>query len=307
MWHDAVSQDDIRGVPLYVDADADGVRSTEGIVEILRSLPGALPRSKAREKREGRQRSLQSAAPLFSDDRADNALSEFGRRERDEYIGKLEAKLDDEVFRLFGLSEAERDLVDEMCNLGLDYMYRGRRSKAVAPLRVEADSCRFGGRGELIKCEGIGEELREYIRVFLDLWEPHLTQHKGWFRWRIVLSDSDATMLAIIFSTESTDDQQSVSSDDDQSTWTWILSDLAASCGQLAWARDVYIDGMLRLVTSNDIVIVKRNERRLWTRTAARATCLLICPPKSHFGGAVVWRIWMEWVGAPRRVVVEAQ
>ena len=37
------------------------------------------------------------------------------------------------------------------------------------------------------------------------------------------------------------------------------------------------------------------------------ATSLLICPPKSHFGGAVVWRIWMEWVGAPRRVVVEAQ
>ena len=45
----------------------------------------------------------------------------------------------------------------------------------------------------------------------------------------------------------------------------------------------------------------------LRTEIEALATSLLICPPKSHFGGAVVWRIWMEWVGAPRRVVVEAQ
>ncbi len=32
----------------------------------------------------------------------------------------------------------------------------------------------------------------------------------------------------------------------------------------------IYIDGMTRIVGENDIAIIKRNDRRLWTRTAAR-------------------------------------
>ena len=35
-------------------------------------------------------------------------------------------------------------------------------------------------------------------------------------------------------------------------------------------AKHIYIDGMTRIVGENDIAIIKRNERRLWTRTAAR-------------------------------------
>jgi hypothetical protein len=35
-------------------------------------------------------------------------------------------------------------------------------------------------------------------------------------------------------------------------------------------ARRIFIDGIMRIVTPTDIVIIKRNEQRFWTRSAAR-------------------------------------
>jgi hypothetical protein len=32
----------------------------------------------------------------------------------------------------------------------------------------------------------------------------------------------------------------------------------------------VYVDGLIRVVSDENIVIIKKNERRLWTRSAAR-------------------------------------
>ena len=48
---------------------------------------------------------------------------------------------------------------------------------------------------------------------------------------------------------------------------------------QSAGTQRIYIDGMVRVVADTDIVIIKRNERRFWTSSAARddaeATMLL--------------------------------
>ncbi|MFT3880668.1 MAG: hypothetical protein QM703_13515 [Gemmatales bacterium] len=45
-------------------------------------------------------------------------------------------------------------------------------------------------------------------------------------------------------------------------------------------ANRVYIDGLIRLVTDTDMVIIKRNERRHWTSSVARddaeATMLMV-------------------------------
>jgi hypothetical protein len=49
-----------------------------------------------------------------------------------------------------------------------------------------------------------------------------------------------------------------------------VLNLLGKSSLQAYHARRVFIDGMVRVVTKTDIVLIKRNERRLWTRSAAR-------------------------------------
>ena len=43
----------------------------------------------------------------------------------------LERELEDAVFDLYQLNTAERDLVREMCTVGLDLFYRNQRSEAV--------------------------------------------------------------------------------------------------------------------------------------------------------------------------------
>ena len=271
-WHNEVLQSDIRGVPFCADVDPSRLGRVEQIVQKLRMLPSVPARSvqteSSKKRPVGKRSQLQSE--MFAEEQRPVTADDFGGVSRDDYIRKLERELDDEVFDLFGLHDEERDLIHEMCDLGLDYLYHGRGSKAVEPLDVDRGSCRFGRRVDLAPSAGTGEELGNYIRVFLDLLEPRLEQHNGRLRWRVVLGDSDASMLAIIFSTESADDVQPAPTDDDQAAWTWVLNDLATSCGQQTWAKEIYIDGMLRLVTSHEIAIVKRNERRLWSGTAAR-------------------------------------
>ena len=77
-------------------------------------------------------------------------------------------------------------------------------------------------------------------------------------------------MLAVVFSTEDADDRLPRPTESDDMAWCNVLDSLDASSSHPFGSKRIYIDGMTRIVGENDIAIIKRNERRLWTRTAAR-------------------------------------
>ncbi len=49
-----------------------------------------------------------------------------------------------------------------------------------------------------------------------------------------------------------------------------MLQLLGKSSLQSYYAQRIFIDGAVRVVTPTDVVLIKRNERRLWTRSVAR-------------------------------------
>ena len=273
-WHNDLRPESILQIPVRLPITPSAWESALSIVDSLREFTVSQANGGSTDKghRKRKKAAGTSSQQLLQFEGAEPDLSASDHNDlpSGNDVRTLEASLDNVLFDIYELSEEERDLIREMCDLGLDHMYRGRNSEAVKRLQVHPNERRIGRRTDLARTKGIAVELRDYIRVFLELWEPRLKPQKGWLRWRVVLGDSKATMLAIIFSTESADDRLAVPTDDDESAWQWILNDLAQSCGQQAWAREIYIDGMLRLVTPHDMVILKRNERRLWTRTAAR-------------------------------------
>jgi hypothetical protein len=77
-------------------------------------------------------------------------------------------------------------------------------------------------------------------------------------------------MMAAIFQTESDDDLLEPPVQNEEYAWREVLTKLQKANRQPSWTDQVYVDGLVRVVTNTDVVIVKRNERRLWTASAAR-------------------------------------
>jgi hypothetical protein len=253
---------------LFMTSGSWGMWHHELKKDAIQSIPVRLPREKRTQER---------IAAIV------DRLREFQPTERDLFNGKghengeeaddlptLEEKLDEAILSLYELEEEEKDLVRDMCEVGLDLFYRGRESVAVSPLVGVAGNILVGRRGDLARSRGRRKEIEDYLDTFLSLWEPELAKIGGRFRWRVIRPDGESPMLAVIFSTETEDEPLPDPTDSAQQAWHDVLAKLGEASLQPFEARRIYIDGMIRISTETDIIVIKRNERRLWTRTAAR-------------------------------------
>ena len=77
-------------------------------------------------------------------------------------------------------------------------------------------------------------------------------------------------MIAAIFQTETAEEKLGDPTTSDDKAWEELLQKLETTARQKAGPQRVYIDGLIRIVSDQDILIIKKNERRLWTRSAAR-------------------------------------
>jgi len=194
----------------------------------------------------------------------DTSLPLFNQSHETETIASLERQLDDAIFDLYELNEAERDLVLDMCETGLEFFYRHSNSNAVKPLESYPQT-KQGFITDLPRQRDVEKGLEGYLYAFLDMWQSYL-EPDGVFRWRVVRPDNDP-MVAIVFYTQSTHNDLPLLQDDEA---LWV--DLKRIAKSSRWQINprIYIDGLVRLATDDEIIIIKRNERRLWTRSQAR-------------------------------------
>jgi hypothetical protein len=90
------------------------------------------------------------------------------------------------------------------------------------------------------------------------------------FHWRVLSPPSGAPLIAISFTARYKNDPVSNDSASDAQSWREILTTLdRVSINQIERSR-IYIDSFFRYVTETEILFIKRNEQRFWTRTAAR-------------------------------------
>ncbi len=165
-----------------------------------------------------------------------------------ERIHRLEKDLDDAVFELYGLGEAEVDLIRDMCDVQMDFFYNGEKSVAAQP----------------IDCRDAEED---YCRVFRRTWSSYLDPGTE-LRWRLHSSPGDHSMLAAVFTIHDESDELDSAPADD-SAWEDVLKRLDTALLHPVSSR-IYLDGMVRAATRDAIIVVKRNEKRFWTRSMAR-------------------------------------
>jgi len=161
------------------------------------------------------------------------------------------------------LNSAERDLVKEMCSGGLDLFYRHQDSDALRP--VIQPECSVGTLANIAQAD---DDLAAYLRTFLEVWNEELAPD-GELAWQILSPPSRALLLAVHFTTRFKKEPVPKAAGN-TNAWQRLLTNLEKNSLLPAGSSRIFIDTFFRHVTDREILFIKRNERRFWTRTAAR-------------------------------------
>ncbi len=196
-------------------------------------------------------------------------------------VKDYENQLDNTIFDLFDLSEDEIDQIKDMCEVGLDFFYNGIRSKYVNPVTIDVKD--IGRIGDLSHEKIIGN-LSYYLRPFLEMWN-HYYLPENELHWRIIRPD--VPLLAVVFELGKVGNPLPQTALDDKEVWNDLLGELNDNYSHPFGSNSIYIDSMVRFFSDQRIVIIKRNEKRLWTKTAARedAEAMLAIAIKKQRGG----------------------
>ena len=120
------------------------------------------------------------------------------------------------IFDLYQLNTAERDLVYELCTIGLDLFYRSGSSEALAEVARPERSV-----GTLRDVAEANAGLAAYLRVFLESWERELGADGELF-WRVLAPPSRAPLLAVSFGIY--DKKALLPNGGDQEEWRNVLA-----------------------------------------------------------------------------------
>jgi len=192
---------------------------------------------------------------------SDTSLNNLSGKE----IAKLERQLDDAIFKLYELNDAEIDLVRSMCDVTLPYYYSPHKSPAGKPILTKQMSKPYGTIESLPK----DMDFSEYLQVFIESWIPYLYEGTE-FGWQVHQPEQTDSMIAVVLSVEEENKQYSEYPNGDIKCWDDVLIELEDNLTQPFRSSRIFIEGMVRAVTDNFIMVIKRNERRLWTKSMAR-------------------------------------
>jgi len=234
---------------LFLTAGSWGLWHDEINWESLKALPIALP-----QDREQRSRLLQIV----------DQLRHLGDKQfpsvRPETVRDLEKQLDDVIFDIYELNRAERDVIRDMCEVEIEFLYYDRQSRGAKPLTLSTEE-----RGTQADITTKDEVLKDYLRTFLGIWSKDLGP-KANLDWQILLPHADSDIIALYI----TPNISSSPGFEAASSWSSVLERIEKNQLHMEGSRRIYIDTFIRSIANEEIVIIKRNEQRFWTQTAAR-------------------------------------
>jgi len=156
--------------------------------------------------------------------------------------------LDEAIFDLYRLSQAQRDLVRDLCESTLEFFYEGTSANA---MRVPDLT-----------------DLEEYRFAFVEIWRDILASKGKELEARIYLP-TGGLLCGVSFELRDlgcAEENEPVTSD---SEWKHWFARLGESLRHQYTSR-IFIDRVLKEVTESSMLIIKRSHRRLWTRSQAR-------------------------------------
>lgn len=238
-WHHEIHLEEILNLPVRFPKNKKIISKVVGIVDKLRTVTSG---------------------------NNDYGLFAINPPETEHKIRELEKQLDAAIFELYGLSDADQELINDTCDINLDFFYNDIKSTAIQKLELFPNYSQ-GIAENLFDRVDEQKGLEGYLHAFLQVWNREL-EPDGEFSWRVI-RPAKVPMIAIVFTTREKETPLPDISTADDEEWVRVLKQCAKTSLQPV-SRKVYIDGMIRVVSDTDIIIIKRDERRLWTRSHAR-------------------------------------
>jgi len=160
-----------------------------------------------------------------------------------------EAELDEAIFDLYQLNNQERDLIRDCCRITIPYFYDPIQSIGAQAFENVEDS-----------------EFQNYLETFCRRWEPYLDEGTE-MHWHGHIGANGNMVAAHFFIV---DKQLPPSDHPICHSWDDLLTSLNQSMKYSLETSSLIIEGMVHLLTDDGVVIIKRNEKRFWTKSKAR-------------------------------------
>ena len=179
-----------------------------------------------------------------------------------------EQELDKAVFELYCFNEQQKDLISDCCEVTLPFFYKPFDTmpavKNSDPSWLET----------------------YYAHIFSRRWNAYL---KDGMEMRATLHvGAHDNMVALEFFPADKSDPWDLNPKKD--SWQNLLDQIGNALPQPMGVSQVIVDGVVHAVSDHAIIIIKRNERRFWTRSLARedadsTLCKRMLVPKIDGGG----------------------
>lgn len=163
-----------------------------------------------------------------------------------------EYELNEAVFKLFELSEEQKDLVRDFCEVTLPFYYEPYSSLGANPA-VEEDTDNLWIKGG-------------YIDVFTQRWNAYLDS--GMEMRALQHINTHKTLIALEFFPADKDDDWELKPKTD--TWHLFLDQVEKYLQHPISTSYIISDGIVHVVSDESVVVIKRNEKRFWTRSLAQ-------------------------------------
>lgn len=160
-----------------------------------------------------------------------------------------EAELNEAVYDLYELNNQERDLISDCCQITIPYFYDPISSEGAQTIDDPQDGM-----------------LQDYSETFCRCWEPYLEDCTE-MRWQGQLGAGGNMVAAQFFIV---DKKLSTKNTPVYHSWDELLTSLENSTKHPLSSSLLIIEGMVHLLTEDGVIVIKRNEKRLWTKSKAR-------------------------------------
>jgi hypothetical protein len=164
---------------------------------------------------------------------------------------RWERELDESVYDLYGLSEEQRDLVRDFCEITLPFFYK--------PLDCSGSSV-------AIHREDPSWIFDNYINVFARRWNAYLPEDLE-IRAHVFIGAHE-TMIGVEFFPSDKSDCWSLI--DHDYSWAYVLEQMGENLSYPSSTSQIITEGVVYSVSDDSLIVIKRNEKRFWTRSIAR-------------------------------------
>lgn len=160
----------------------------------------------------------------------------------------MQNELDEAIFDLYDLSETQRDLVRDLCQVTLEFFYDGIDSQAAKPPEIGW--------------------LENYRNAFLEIWHERLALQGKELEAQIY-APHRGFLIGMSFELKDLGTAVNNHPITDDSEWQRWFKRLNKSLRK-EYSTGIYVDNIVKELSNSSMFIVKRAERRLWTKSQAR-------------------------------------